>query len=133
MSSCSSSSFCCPVPCDKNFFPEQPIIGIKRCLPVKSVCDGTMVTTIYSAPAHIPDSALASGFISLTNTSRDCTMELTVTDDGGPMMYNLLANGDSIVVEVSQLSLCTIVCTGTNVMDFCTGTFEIDLQYRSFV
>ncbi|MDX8360491.1 S-Ena type endospore appendage [Cytobacillus sp. IB215316] len=132
MSSCSTNNFCCPVTCDKNFFPNQPLIAIKRCTPVRSPCDNTTETDIYIAPQpQITPSELASGFISLINTSRDCTITLTVVDEAGTVPYPIIAQ-DSIIVEVSQLQRMFIVCDGPDPLDFCTGTLEVDLQYISF-
>ncbi|QFT90477.1 hypothetical protein FIU87_17685 [Bacillus sp. THAF10] len=139
----SNSSFCCPVPCSQNPFETSgTLIGIKRCLPIRTECqdsDGPPVPDLlYTAPPGTPIETLASGIISIINTSSttsDCTMTLSITDDTGTNTYDINAQS-SQVIQVTNVTAITIVCTSDTPPDpavYCTATVEIDFQYTTGV
>ncbi|MCA1063764.1 hypothetical protein QTG56_00845 [Rossellomorea sp. AcN35-11] len=128
---CLSNSFCCPVTCSNDFIPKKQLIGIKRCTPISSPCDGTTVTTVF-AVTSTPAQELPSGIISIINSSVDCTMTVTVSENGTALpSYTIIAQS-SLVLEVSNLTSVTVVCSGNDTTAFCSGTFEADLQYTAF-
>ncbi|WAA12675.1 S-Ena type endospore appendage [Fervidibacillus halotolerans] len=111
--------------------PKKQLIGIKRCTPFQSLCDGTTVTTIYTS-ASTPTQELPSGIITVVNTSIDCTMEVTVSEDGTALPSYTVTPQSSITIDVTRLSSVTVVCTGTDPTAFCSGSFEADLQYTAY-
>ncbi len=116
-------------------------MAIKRCLPIRTECvtTGSDPEVIFQAPTGTPDPSLASGFLSIINTSsvaNDCLMTLTVTDDtnsGAPTSYTIDAQS-SLVLELTNVTLIEIVCTSDTPPTpavFCTATVEMDLQYTA--
>ncbi|MEA3320356.1 MAG: S-Ena type endospore appendage [Bacillota bacterium] len=138
----SNASFCCPVPCPPNPFDTRgTLIGIKRCLPIRTECqdsDDPVVDLLYTAQAGTPTETLASGIVSIINTSpttNDCTMTLSITDDTGTNTYDINAQS-SQVIQVTNVTSITIVCTSDTPPDppeFCTATVELDFQYTAGV
>ncbi|WP_281887470.1 S-Ena type endospore appendage [Paenibacillus sp. YYML68] len=127
MSCSTKSEVCCPISCaGLDLFPKQLIL-VKRCTPIRNICDGATEAVVFTA-ADTPSLQLPKGIISVVNTSTNCTMDVTVTDMSGANTYTLLPQS-SVTVEVNELSSVTVICTGPNPADFCTGTFEADLQY----
>ncbi|NDI33572.1 S-Ena type endospore appendage [Chengkuizengella sediminis] len=127
--SCNSykSDVCCPISCAGiDLFPSQLIL-IKRCTPIRNMCDGdaeaTLFTTTITATSQLP-----TGMITITNTSTECTMTVTVTDAGVDTDYDV-GPRDAISVLVASLSSVTLTCNGMVMEAFCIGTFEADLQY----
>ena len=129
---CNSNAFCCPVTCSNDFIPKKQLVGIKRCTPFSSPCDGTTITTIF-ATTSTPEQELASGMISIVNTSVDCTMGVSISENGTALVpsYTIIPQS-SLVLQVSNLTRVTVVCTGPVAGTFCSGTFEADLQYTAF-
>lgn len=145
MANCSTNAFCCPVPCSTpDFFggASTTLIGIKRCLPVRTQCQSDtapVAENLYVAPEDTPPDALASGMVSIINTSsttNDCLMTVTITDgtDVTPAVYTIQAQS-SIMVQVTDLNLITVMCTSATPPSdpavYCTATVEMDLQYKA--
>ncbi|MFS1513373.1 S-Ena type endospore appendage [Chengkuizengella sp. SCS-71B] len=127
--SCNSykSDVCCPISCAGiDLFPSQLIL-IKRCTPIRTQCDNSTEATLFTTTITTT-SQLPSGMITVVNTSSECTMTVTVTDEGVATPYEVMPLS-SITVEVSSLSLVTVTCDGTDPDAFCNGTFDADLQY----
>ncbi|WP_407946639.1 hypothetical protein [Pontibacillus halophilus] len=102
---------------------------MKRCVPFRAPC-GSEDNNLFLAPSA-PESSLPSGIISVVNTGSDCDITISVTefDSGVAVDYTIIPQS-SVVIEVSELVSIIYSCvasTGTG--DFCTGTFEADLQY----
>ncbi|MBN8207800.1 hypothetical protein JI666_03455 [Bacillus sp. NTK071] len=152
MANCSTNAFCCPVPCSTpDFFggANTTLIGIKRCLPVRTVCqvadpqaDPPVVPvpeTLYIAPEDTPPDSLASGMVSIINTSsttNNCIMTVTITDgtNANPQTYTIDAQS-SLMVQVTDLNLITVFCASdppqADPLVYCTATVELDLQYKA--
>ncbi|MGG1687033.1 hypothetical protein [Pseudalkalibacillus sp. NRS-1564] len=137
-----SSSFCCPAPCSTpNFFGNNPtLMAIKRCLPIRTICQdeaAPVPVDLLVAPVGTPAPSLASGFLSIINTSsvaNDCVMTLIVTDDTGAATEYTIDAQSSLVLELTNVTLIQIQCTSAAPPTpdvFCTATVEMDLQYTA--
>ncbi|TKD71336.1 S-Ena type endospore appendage [Pseudalkalibacillus hwajinpoensis] len=147
MANCSTNAFCCPVPCSTpDFFgnASSTLIGVKRCLPIRTQCLAAAPTPpeegdlVYIAPEDTPPDALASGMVSIINTSsttNDCVMTVTITDGSGVAAYTINAQS-SFMAEVTDLEQISVYCQSDNApiaapYDYCTATVEMDLQYKA--
>lgn len=139
----SASSFCCPAPCSTpNFFGNNPtLMAVKRCLPIRTLCQSDVdpiAEDLFVAPAGTPAPSLASGMLSIINTSsvaNDCVMTLIVTDDTGAATDYTIGAQSSLVLQLTNVTLIQIQCTSTTPPTdpavFCTATVEMDLQYTA--
>ncbi|MDP5273271.1 S-Ena type endospore appendage [Chengkuizengella axinellae] len=128
--SCYSSKHdvCCPISCAGiDLFPKQLIL-IKRCTSIRNPCDGTTEATLFATEISPTSTQLPSGMITIMNSSPDCTMNVDITDSSGLTMITIDARSAD-TIQVDGLISCILTCTGPNTDDFCTGTFEADLQY----
>ncbi|WLR60078.1 S-Ena type endospore appendage [Guptibacillus hwajinpoensis] len=136
----SASSFCCPAPCSTpNFFGSNPtLMAIKRCFPVRVACTAATPVppnTLYTAPASTPLDSLASGIVSIINTSSttsECIMTVTITEAGQAPVGYVIPVQSTQVIQVTDLTSITIECIDdTDPEGFCTATVEMDLQYTA--
>ncbi|NBI29016.1 S-Ena type endospore appendage [Chengkuizengella marina] len=125
----SKSDVCCPISCAGIELIPKQLILIKRCTPIRNPCDDATVATLFTTEISTTSSQLPKGIITIVNTSTDCTMDVNVTENGNAAVpYTVLAQS-SINIEVNNLVLVDLTCTGPVTTDFCTGTFDADLQY----
>ncbi|NBI29726.1 hypothetical protein [Chengkuizengella marina] len=129
----SQSEICCPISCAGLKLIPKELISVKRCVPIRDLCNGFASFTFLFFAQNIPINSpkLPKGMITVVNTSSDpdCLMAIFVID-AGVINVNLVLAQSSITIEVEQLFAAIAVCFGPDPTQFCTGTFEADLQYE---
>ncbi|MDP5272796.1 hypothetical protein [Chengkuizengella axinellae] len=129
----SQNNVCCPISCAGIQLIPKELISIKRCVPIRDLCDGFNSFAILFIAQNIPINSpqLPKGIITLVNTSSDpeCTMALLLLDSNA-LIFQAVSAQSSINVEVDRLFIAIAVCFGPDPTQFCTGTFEADLQYE---
>ncbi|WP_127580981.1 S-Ena type endospore appendage [Paenibacillus koleovorans] len=110
---------------------SRKLICLSRCMPIKQPCD----TTARSYFSYLSDSIhFPSGAVTIRNTSKACTMLMTLTNAGCKHKTIEVGPQSSFTAIVGNLISIKIGCTGetgtgTGTGSDCTGSLELDLHY----
>ncbi|RFA31591.1 hypothetical protein CAI16_20450, partial [Virgibacillus dokdonensis] len=84
------------------------LIKTNLCQPLRQICDGTTVGTIFFGGA-LPE---VNGIFTVTNSSSACTIDIAVTDANGAAVAYTIPPQSSVAVAVDTLTNVTYTCTG---------------------
>ncbi|RFA35842.1 hypothetical protein CAI16_07265 [Virgibacillus dokdonensis] len=99
------------------------LMKINLCQPIRNICDGTSEILFFAN--DIPE---VNGIFTVTNSSSNCTILLSVLDRNGFIVY-ALSPQDSFTAGTNELIDISYTCTGPDPTAFCTGSFEANLYY----
>ncbi|RFA35841.1 hypothetical protein CAI16_07260 [Virgibacillus dokdonensis] len=94
------------------------------CHSIRHICDGVTPSLIFTN-GLFPE---VNGIFTVTNSSTNCTTDLTVVDANGTATYTI-APQSSVAVTAETLTSITYTCTGPDPTAFCTGSFEANFYY----
>jgi hypothetical protein len=105
----------------------KQLICIHRCVPINQKCDDATTQTYFcvSLDSNIKN---PSGTITIINTSKSCTMQITITNSSNEYDVVDVGPNSSFTTLVSNLKSVKILCKGLSNIDS-TGSMELDLHY----
>ncbi|MDP5272794.1 S-Ena type endospore appendage [Chengkuizengella axinellae] len=126
MSYSSQNDACCPISCAGMDLIPRDLFLVKRCVPIQALCNSLNFDLFVDNGNLQP-----SGVITFVNktTCPDCQMTADITDNGVITSYSIGIES-SVTIEVSNLEMIVIECNSTVQANICTGTLEMDLQYK---
>lgn len=107
----------------------KKLIFIHRCVPINQKCDDTTTQTYFcvSSDSNIKK---PSGTISIINTSKSCTMQVTISKSSCDHEVIDIAPNSSFTAIVTNLKFIKILCKSQSNNDlYCTGSMELDIHY----
>ncbi|MBP1967762.1 S-Ena type endospore appendage [Paenibacillus aceris] len=106
----------------------KKLIFIHRCVPINQKCDSAIQTYFcVSSDSCVKN---PTGTITIINTSKSCTMQITITKSSSDHEEVEVGPNSSFTAIFNDLKSVKILCKGQSNKDIdCTGTMELDLHY----
>ncbi|WP_407938592.1 S-Ena type endospore appendage [Niallia nealsonii] len=102
---------------------------IHRCVPINQKCNDATTQTYFcvSVDSNIKN---PSGTITIINTSKSCTMQVTITKSSIDHEDIDVAPNSSFTAIVANLKSVKILCKSQSNTDiYCTGSMELNIHY----
>ncbi|MBB3072814.1 hypothetical protein FHS14_005850 [Paenibacillus baekrokdamisoli] len=107
----------------------KKLICIHRCVPINQKCDAATTQTYFYVASDSSEKN-PSGTVTIINTSKSCTMQITITKSSSDHESVDVGPNSSFTAIVANLQSVKILCKGQSNNDFdCTGSMELDLHY----
>ncbi|WP_308639830.1 S-Ena type endospore appendage [Paenibacillus silvisoli] len=109
--------------------PLTKLVTLSRCVPIKQACDNKTPHPYFRFFPG-PHISAPSGTITIVNSSKSCTMDISIVASNDRHVTIDVAPGSSYTAMISNLISIQIVCSGQGQSETsCTGSLALDLQY----